>query len=211
MSTTRFYVVRHGETVWNAERRIQGFKDSELTEMGLAQAYALADRFEREPIDAVFASDLERAHRTARVIASRCGMKVNLHPGLRERNLGIFQGHTFDEIDALYPNELRLYREGGPDYGMPEGESMRESVIRSVAALEEIAELHPEENILVVTHGGILKGLFCHAVGLQCNVPRHFKIFNAAVNVFSFNSRGWLLETWGDISHLTRAHTFDDV
>ena len=101
MEPTRILAIRHGETAWNVDTRLQGHLDIPLNEVGLRQSQHLAQALlQRETIDAIYASDLSRAHTTAQAIAQALGLTVKIHPGLRERHFGAFQGRTYAEIEA---------------------------------------------------------------------------------------------------------------
>jgi probable phosphoglycerate mutase len=204
---TELLIVRHGETQANLDGRWQGHGDSPLTERGTAQAQAIARRLRACSFDALYSSDLGRAHQTAQVIAERTGHAILLDPCLRERHLGIFQGLTKAGIAARYPEEWHAYRIEGPDYVIPGGESARQCFQRAIARLEAIAHSHPGQSVVVVTHGGVLNGLFRHALRLSLIQPRRFQIQNASLNVFWFERGDWTLVTWGDISHLDQRGT----
>src|SRR5918999_6281569 len=133
MNRTQLIIVRHGQTQWNLKLVRQGHLDSPLTERGIAQAKALGERLARETFTALYSSDLGRALQTAQMIAAATGHKIVTDARLRERHLGIFQGLNGDEIRAKYPEEYRLHRTVGPDYGIPDGESVRQQVARNVA------------------------------------------------------------------------------
>jgi probable phosphoglycerate mutase len=202
LQRTHLIIVRHGETEWNIARIRQGHLDSKLTEKGLAQARALAQRLAREKFTALYSSDLGRAVHTASAIADLTGHKIVTDPRLRERHLGIFQGLSGDEINARYPEERRLFRTVGPDYVIPGGESMRQQVQRNVGYLNELAEKHRGEQVVVVTHGGVVSGFFRHTLEIPLEAPRRFEFVNAGLNVFVREEDTWLLLTWGDVSHL---------
>jgi len=146
MTISRIILLRHGEPVWNRENRIQGHLDSPLSDTGVAQAEALAQRLMGEPFAALYSSDLGRAHETARRIAARTRHQVILEPDLRERNLGILQGLTRIEAKVLYPEIYIRYRMFDPDCMVPGGED----------ALPFIAR--------VVAHGGTLDAMYRHVV-----------------------------------------------
>jgi probable phosphoglycerate mutase len=172
-----------------------------LTESGIAQAQAVAQRLKRYDFSTLCSSDLGRALQTAQIIADQTGHEIVLDKRLRERHLGIFQGLTRTEMEARYPEEWNLYRTSGPDYVIPGGESARQRFERAISCLEEIAVKHPGETMVIVTHGGVLNGLLRHTLGIPLESPRRFRIWNASVNVFLFDGREWLLETWGDVGH----------
>jgi probable phosphoglycerate mutase len=121
---------------------------------------------------------------------------------LRERHLGIFQGLNGDEISAKHPEERRLMRTEGPGYVIPGGESMVQQVERNIGCLNELAAKHQGEQIVVVTHGGVVSGFFRHTLEISLEAPRRFEFVNAGINVFAHDDGNWMLLTWGDVSHL---------
>jgi probable phosphoglycerate mutase len=208
--TTELIVVRHGETSWNRQLRLQGQADSELSPLGLEQARALAERLAGEPFTVVVSSDLVRAGKTAQAIADRAGRTLRLDPGLRERHFGIFQGHTWDEIRSLYPADHEAYRRD-PDFAPPGGgEAARDQNARVLRAFARIVSERTGERIVVVTHGGPLQDVFKHAVGLDFQSPRRFSLPNAALNVFTVTDGHYRLELWGDTRHLAGLDVRDD-
>lgn len=202
MQRTQLIMVRHGQTEWNIAGIRQGHLDSRLTERGMAQAKALAQRLARERFAALYSSDLGRAVQTAAAIADLTGHEVVTDPRLRERHLGIFQGLNGNEILEKYPEERRMLRTLGPDYIIPGGESMKQQVERNVAYLNDLAHKHVGETIVVVTHGGVVSGFFRHTLAIPLDAPRRFEFVNAGVNVFAYEEEYWMLLTWGDVSHL---------
>jgi 2,3-bisphosphoglycerate-dependent phosphoglycerate mutase len=209
MDRTQVIIVRHGQTQWNIKLIRQGHLDSPLTERGIAQAKALGERLTRETFSALYSSDLGRAVQTAQMIAVATGHKIVTDERLRERHLGIFQGLNGNEIREKYPEEYRLHRTLGPSYVIPGGESVEQQVARNVAFLNEIAVKHVGETIVVVTHGGVLSGLFRYTFSIPFDAPRRFEFTNAGLNVFNYEEGNWFLQTWGDISHLNGVGTVD--
>jgi len=202
MLRTQVIIVRHGQTEWNIAGIRQGHLDSRLTEKGIAQAKALAQRLARERFTALYSSDLGRAMQTAMAVADLTGHEIVTDARLRERHLGIFQGLTAAAIMDKYPEERRQFRTLGPDYVLPGGESMRQQVERNVAYLDELAAKHRGEQIVVVTHGGVVSGFFRHTLAIPLDAPRRFEFVNAGLNVFARDEENWILLTWGDVSHL---------
>ena len=202
MQRTQVIIVRHGETEWNIRGIRQGYLDSRLTERGIAQAKALALRLAREKFTALYSSDLGRAMQTAQEIANVTGHAIITDERLRERHLGIFQGLDGDEIGAKYPEERRLMRTRGPGYVIPGGESMVQQVARNIECLNDLAAKHQGEQIVVVTHGGVVSGFFRHTLEISLEAPRRFEFVNAGINVFVHEDGNWMLLTWGDVSHL---------
>jgi probable phosphoglycerate mutase len=199
---TRLILVRHGETEWNVAGRAMGQLDSPLTALGQFQAQRLAERCAVTPFDALYSSDLGRARATAQVIADQCTREVVLDARLRERNMGIFQGLTGAEMESRFPDERATYRRVGSPYVIPSGESAEQTIDRALQCLDEIAGRHVGETLVVVTHGGILMGLFESVLGLPFGSASRYLRLNAAWNVFSRDSDKWVLETWGDVTHL---------
>jgi probable phosphoglycerate mutase len=209
MERTRLIIVRHGQTQWNNKGIRQGHLDSALTESGVSQAKALGRRLAHESFSALYSSDLGRAVETAKMIAAVTGHEVVTDPRLRERHLGIFQGLSAEEIKEKYPEEYRLHRTRGPDYVIPGGESVHQQVRRNLEYLTAIAEKHAGETIVVVSHGGVLSGFFRNTLSIPLTAPRRFEFVNAGLNVFVYDEGEWLLQTWGDISHLGAAGSYD--
>jgi len=207
MQRTQLIIVRHGQTEWNIAGIRQGHLDSRLTSKGIAQAKALAQRLAQEKFDALYSSDLGRAVQTAMEIADLTGHEIVTDPCLRERHLGIFQGLNAEEIAEKYPDERRMLRTMGPDYVIPGGESMRQQVERNVSYLNDLAQKHSGETIVVVTHGGVVSGFFRHTLAIPLDAPRRFEFVNAGVNVFIYEQENWMLLTWGDVSHLAPGAT----
>jgi len=202
MERTQVIIVRHGETEWNLKLIRQGHLDSPLTERGLAQAEALAERLAREKFTSLYSSDLGRAVQTAEKIADATGHTIITDPRLRERHLGVFQGLSGDEIQRRFPAEYKLHRTVGPTYVIPGGESVEQQVARNIVFLNELAGKHVGETVVVVTHGGVLSGLFRHTFSIPFQAPRRFEFTNAGLNVFFYEDGNWFLQTWGDVSHL---------
>lgn len=204
-------LIRHGETAWNAEQRIQGQLDIPLSATGVWQAGRLADRLAREapsgPIDAIVASDLARAQLTANPLAARLGVPVQLDPRLRERAFGIFEGHTLADVAARWPQEFAAWRERDPDWAIPDGESLRQLGERVSEALFELAERFAGRTLAVVAHGGVLDVAYRRAKGLAWQVPREHAIQNAAINRVRASALPPALAVldWGDVAHLARS------
>ncbi len=209
-NSTLVFVVRHGETEWNQAGKQQGHMDSPLTENGRRQAHALANDMLGRGIAFIFSSDLGRATATAQIIGDRLGLSVQTDPRLRERHLGSLQGWSNTEWRKQYPEEWAEYQSGNPDYCLPGGESARQRYERSVECIEELAICHRGKTILVVSHGGVLRGLFYRAAQVSLAERCRFSMFNAAINRFTIDDSHWQLDTWGEIRHLAELQTLDD-
>jgi probable phosphoglycerate mutase len=204
MNTTRILAIRHGETAWNVDTRIQGHLDIPLNAQGLRQAAHLAQALaEGDVVDAVYASDLSRAHATASAIAQALQQSVTAHPGLRERHFGEFQGRTFAEIEVELPEHAWHWRKRTPDWVPPGGgeslEMLRERILNTV---DELAARHTGQQIVLVAHGGVLDILYRAATRLELQAPRTWQLTNTAVNRLLWSPQGLSMVGWGDTSHL---------
>ncbi|MSO95900.1 MAG: histidine phosphatase family protein [Thermoleophilia bacterium] len=151
---TEILLVRHGETDWNLERRVQGQTDIPLNATGIAQAHALADALAGEDLVAVVTSDLTRARDTAAIVAAQQRLTVFIDAGLREKDFGSWEGLTDTEISSRFPEAI----EG--NWG--DGETSEAVATRAIAAVERIRTLHPTGPVLVVSHGGPLRAVLAH-------------------------------------------------
>jgi broad specificity phosphatase PhoE len=160
-SKTLVYLVRHGETSWNAEHRFQGHLDVELSRKGVAQAEALANWIADQPVHfaALFSSDLKRAVQTAQIIGRRVGLVPQLYRGLREVHGGEWQGLVRTEIEARFPGKLHLWDAQLDSFTVPGGESLPDVQERIYATYERIVAAHPGEAIIIVSHGAALTAL----------------------------------------------------
>jgi probable phosphoglycerate mutase len=202
MHETRLIVIRHGETEWNREKRMQGTTDTQLSDVGRSQAQALGRRLAARSFGALYCSDLSRARDTARAIAEHTGVRIVTDPRLQERRFGIFEGLIAAEIIARYPEEHARFSSRDPDYEVPGGESARSFTRRCLGCLAEIADRHRGGEVVVVTHGLVLDALYRAANGLDHGAPRTLPLINASVNLFGYAAGAWRMELWGDVSHL---------
>lgn len=211
MNATRLIIIRHGETVWNVEGKKQGQLDSPLTRLGIRQAEALAKRMNLESFTALYASDLGRAAETARLIAAETNHEIVLDERLRERNFGVFQGLTGEQIKNKYPAEHRSLLADAVNFVIPEGESLREFYERNTACLEDLTSRHERETVAVVTHGGVIDGWFRYIFDLPLGTVRRAKLWNASFNCIVHEAAGgWTLHTWGDVNHIKSLPHLDD-
>lgn len=199
---TEILLVRHGETLWNTEGRIQGQLDSPLSSAGLIQADALARRLAAERPDRLFTSDLGRARQTAEPIARATGLVPQVDPRLRERCYGHFEGRIWPEIKHEFRGDRDAHWDHSSRVKAVGGESLREFRDRVLGALERIARSAAESKVVVVAHGGVLGMLYRHVMGIPAQAPRSYAMPNAGVNRFRFDSGDWSLIDWGDLSHL---------
>ena len=176
---TRVLAIRHGETAWNAESRVQGQLDIPLNATGRWQAHRLALALAEEGIAALYSSDLLRAVQTAQALAAGSGRAIDTDPGLRERGFGVFEGLTYAEIQQRYPLPSERWRKRDPDFSAPGGETLRDFFDRSVATVTRLAAAHPGQTIAVVSHGGVLDALYRAALRIALDAPRSWQLGNA--------------------------------
>ncbi|HEY5801820.1 MAG TPA: histidine phosphatase family protein [Burkholderiaceae bacterium] len=211
---TELLLIRHGETAWNAERRLQGHTDIALNAAGLRQADALGRALAAEKLDAIYASDLARASQTAQAVAAHHGLPVQTRAALRERCYGGFEGLRYLEIEQRYPQQYAAWQARDVDASLPpgerEGESFRQFYERSLAALRAIALQHAGQRIAIVAHGGVLECAYRAAHGLPLDVARNFPVLNASVNRIAVDSGLLRVLQWGDVAHLS-ASAMDEV
>lgn len=214
---TEILLIRHGETAWNAVRRLQGHLDVPLNAEGERQAAALGRALQTEQIDAVYASDLQRALQTARAIAQPRGMSVQEEPGLRERCFGGFEGLLYADIGARFPEAYTAWKARDLDAALPQGErageTLRAFYERVVSTLAGILERGKQRRIALVAHGGVLECARRAAQGISPDRPRDFDILNASINRFAWDGRKLHILRWGDVEHLKaeRAAALDEI
>ena len=200
---TRLLLVRHAETQWNREGRYQGQQDSLVTPEGLAQAEAIAGRLRALRVDALYTSDLGRCITTARYIERSTGVAMKVDARLRERHHGIFEGLTKAEVKQSYPDVYRQYKApDGANYILPGGESRLQVLERACAVMQDVADRHPHEQVVVVGHTGFLYIYLSHLLGVPPDVRNTFVIRNCSLSVLSVAGVRWRLETLGDVCHL---------
>ena len=211
MQATRIVAIRHGETAWNVDTRIQGHLDIPLNTTGLWQADQVARALADEPITAIYTSDLKRAHATAQAVARSTGAPLTTHTGLRERSFGHFQGRTFAEIEAELPEDAHRWRKRDPHYAPEGGESLvtlKERIERTVA---QLAQQHLGEQVVMVAHGGVLDVLYRLATRQDIQAPRTWQLSNAAINRLLWTPDGLTLVGWADTQHLDNQAARDET
>jgi probable phosphoglycerate mutase len=217
MHATRIIAIRHGETAWNAEHRLQGHIDIPLNDRGRAQAQAVARALTEDDggagsaIAVVYASDLARAFATGRAIAEAAHAPITAVPDLRERSFGDWEGHSYADLSVAFPAEAERWRKRDPEWSPPGAAEnllqFRERISRTV---QDLAARHPGEQIVIVTHGGVLDVLYRLAAGLDIQATRTWELGNAAINRLLWTPEGgFTLVGWNDARHLESALNLD--
>lgn len=199
---TRIIAVRHGETAWNVDTRIQGHLDIPLNAKGRWQAERLAHALKGESISTIYASDLTRAWETAKYLGHVQDLPVIEEVGLRERHFGDFEGRTFAEIEVLLPEQSMRWRKRDPHFHPVGGESLMAMRARVMEAAERLAARHAGEQIALVGHGGVMDVLYRAATRLDIQAPRSWTLGNAAINRLLWTPEGFTLVGWADTQHL---------
>ncbi len=214
MHATRILAIRHGETLWNVDARIQGHLNIDLNETGRWQAERVGLALADEPIHAIYSSDLQRAFETAQAIATAPArlaartpspQRVTPHLQLRERHFGHLQGKTWLEIETEYPEECKLWRGRDPHWAPKGGESLTALRERIRNCVNELASQHLGEQIVLVAHGGVMDALYRLATNQSVEAPRTWHLGNAAINRLLWTPQGLSLVGWGDVSHFDEA------
>jgi probable phosphoglycerate mutase len=211
---TDILLIRHGETAWNRMRRMQGHIDIGLNDEGQRQARSLARALQSERPAAIYASDLQRARDTAQAVADMHQLPVHIDSALRERCYGAFEGLMYDEISLQHPEAFALWQSRDPQARFPAGEREAETLEefhqRSVDVITRIAQQHPDQRIVIVTHGGVLDCLYRAAHDLSITSPRDFAILNAATNRLQWDGHNFRVLQWGDTAHI-EADGLDEI
>jgi len=205
---TEILLIRHGETDWNVEKRLQGHSDIALNAEGVRQAAALGRVLRDEPLDAIYSSDLQRARNTAQAIATARGMALQIDAGLRERCYGGFEGLLHDEIHQRYPDDFVAWKARELDVRYPDGvhrsETLREFAARAMSSVSRLASIAGHNKIAVVTHGGVLDTLHRQANSIGYEHPRNFAVLNASINRLKWDGEKFHIVHWADVSHLAQ-------
>ena len=206
MGATRIIAVRHGETAWNVDTRIQGQLDIALNDKGRWQAERVGAALADEGVMRIYSSDLSRAHATAQAIARHAreplAREVQLHTGLRERGFGTFEGQTYAEIEAQWPQESLRWKRRDPDFAPPGGETPLQVHARVQRTVNEIASQHLGELIVLVAHGGVMDMLYRLATQQPIGSTRTWELHNAAINRLLWTPDALTLVGWADTHHL---------
>jgi len=200
--STCITLIRHGETDWNAEGRLQGHLQVPLNRRGRAQAEALATCLQDTGFDAVYSNDLLRALQTAWTIVRPKGQAVRADERLREWDLGVLAGLGRAQAEQEQPHAARIRREHLVDEPIPGGESLRRRFERVTGAVAEIAVRHRGECVLVVSHGGPLGDCYRRAVGTGIEEPMRIDLRNATINRIRIDGDDWTVKSWARTEHL---------
>ena len=199
---TRIVAIRHGETAWNVDNRLQGHLDIPLNATGRWQAQCTAGALVEEGISAIYSSDLRRALQTAEALGEALALPVVTDPRLRERAFGVFEALTFAEVEARWPAEARRWTQREPDFAPQGGESLRQVHDRCIEAVQALAEAHAGQTVALIAHGGVMDCLYRAATGQGLQAKRAWPLGNASINRLLHTGEGLTLIGWSDTRHL---------
>ena len=217
MHTKKLILVRHGETDWNAEGRIQGMLDVPLNALGLQQAQLVAQEIARiVDVADLASSDLVRTRETTNPIAEATAIEPRFDARIRERNFGVWQGKTYEEWRVLDAVGIARYNAGDPDYGPEGGETASQFLKRCVDAVTDLVLASDEKTLILVTHGGVVSSMVRHSQGLNPQSPRTWAVPNASMSVWRVEYGNgepvFYVDRIGDVSHLEHAEAaLDEV
>jgi broad specificity phosphatase PhoE len=198
----QWLLVRHGETEWNSEGRMQGHSPTGLSETGVRQGQLLAERLKGTELDAIHCSDMPRARNTAEMIAAGRGLEVHTTSDLRERSYGQWEGMTRQEIREGYPEEYGQWRQGTEQFAPPDGESLIDVLARQARLTEELRGTYPgDQTIALIGHGGGFLTLAVSMLGVPMSLRSRFSLNNASISILQVSEDRAVLERWNDISH----------
>jgi len=200
--STHILLIRHGETDWNAEGRIQGQLQVPLNGRGFAQAQALGRFLRTSPFDAVYSSDLLRARQTAEAIVRNSGDEIRYDARLREWDLGVLSGLLRSEVEQQQPFAYRIRRDYLVDEPIPGGESIRQRYERVMEAVCDMVAAHPGATLVVVSHGGPVGDCYRRALGRGVEERLKVDVFNASINRIQVEGDRWAVVSWAEMDHL---------
>lgn len=200
---TEIILIRHGETHFNLEGKIQGHLDSHLTDKGIAQARALIPRVTSLKPTQIYTSDLSRAQHTAQILGESLGLRPKIECRVKETSFGKVEGQSWSEIRRTLGDKVaQAWHHHQSGIKMPGGESREEVLKRGLSALQDITKEHQGQKICVVTHGGVLATLFAHILQIPPGVRPACLVLNTSLSIICHQESAWKIKTWGDVSHL---------
>jgi len=207
IKTNRLILVRHGETDWNAEGRIQGMLDVPLNALGLAQAKIVGEELARSvDVASIISSDLVRTRETAKPLVEGTGFPITFDARLRERHFGVLQGITYDEWRTRDAEGMARYHSGDADYGPEGGETARAFLDRCVSAITDLVIGCEEKTLILVTHGGVVSSMYRHSQGLEFHSQRTWSVPNASISewrvAYQNEAPVFYCDRIGDAAHL---------
>jgi probable phosphoglycerate mutase len=200
---TRLFIIRHGETLWNEERRAQGIQDIVLSEKGKIQAECFANRLKEENIDFIYSSDLSRAYETAKILGNKINKPVHVISDIREMNFGKWEGLTIDDIKLKYQDTYNIWRNTPHIAQIPGAETMLQVQERAMKGVYNIIKKHPNKNIVLVSHGVAIKTIIFGLLDIDLSNYKKIRQDNTAINIIDFKEDYNVLVKLNDTCHLS--------
>ena len=204
----RLYVTRHGETLWNTQKRLQGWKDSDLTEKGIKNALSLGNRLKDLEFQSIYASPSKRTLKTVNLIKGGREQLIIEDENLREINLGVWEGQTHDDLKEKYPEEFQAFWNTPHLYTTSSGESFYQLRERVNNFLNRIISEHENGNILIITHTVFIKALLSHCKDLS--IERLWDppfIHDTSLSIIEIKDGEIEIKLEGDITHRYEENT----
>ena len=199
---SKVYIVRHGESLWNLEQRLQGGQDPALSDAGYQQAARVAEALEGRGVAAVYSSPLRRASETGRIIAGALRVPLHVHADLREMSLGAWEGMPLRDLLAREEKTYRAWLAAPADSSPPGGEPMAAFADRVTAALREVREKYPRDDTVLVTHGVVARVLLGRTLGLDLNQIYRMRVSNGSVSCLVFDGDFPRVTLLNQVGHL---------
>ena len=203
----QIYIVRHGETEWNAQGRVQGHTDIDLSDTGRWQAQVVARRLEQVTFSAAYCSDLSRTRETAEIILGQSGTPLHPTLQLREYHKGVFEGLTVPEYSKKFPDQYQASLVNDLDFAPTGGETVRQTSRRMAKFVSDTIPRHLDDTVLIVGHGGSLRSLIVALMDLPLEANWKFVMGNCAVSVLHTYPNNTVLHLYNDTAHLQSIST----
>lgn len=200
--STKILLIRHGETLWNAEDRIQGQYDVQLSATGVEQAKLLNLRFKILNLGPVYSSNLKRSLETAQIALDARREEIQTSSALRERHFGRWEGLLWSEVLRQFPKEAEQFLRDPVGFTPPGGEPWLKMQERAFQEVSLITQRHPEQSVVVFTHGGPIKAIILKALGIEPQLWRQLSTLNASLSVLELKAGVWRLIALNDTCHL---------
>lgn len=199
---TRIYLIRHGETEWNKDGRLQGNSNVLLSPEGVRQAVLLAEHAPFHTVDAVYSSDLSRAVMTAEILATKFKLPVIQNPELREASFGDWEGQSLKKLAAENLDDFEKFFTRPDKVHPPNGETFLECQARVMTAMENITVKHDGQSVIVVSHGAAIRLILCVALTIPIRKMWAISQFNMAVNILCIDDGRAVVELMNSTAHL---------
>ena len=201
----RIYLIRHGETEWNKEGRLQGNSDVKLSAEGIRQAQLLAEHVPFHNVDAIYSSDLSRAVETAKLLAAKFNLPVNTTPQLREINFGDWEGESISDLAKEHPKSFGRFFTAPERCHPPNGETFLEAQARVMNVIRDVIAEHDNQNVVIVSHGAVNRLIIGAALDMPIHKMWAISQFNTALNILRVADGGFVVELINGTDHLQNA------